>query len=176
MKLSSTNWLSALSDDVVLALARVSPCGNIPFAPGTWGSLAGLAFFVVCLRPLADKAGGVWLALAVLAGILLAVAMCGEAEVRLGEKDPGEVVLDEFVVMPLCFLGWWQSLPRGWPVWAVWLAGFALFRLFDIWKPLGIRRLLSLPGGWGVVVDDVAAALLACGVLHTAVWAWPRIH
>jgi phosphatidylglycerophosphatase A len=166
MSLRSPNWPRALPADVVLTLARVTPCGNIPFAPGTWGSLVGLAFFAVCLRPLAGMAGGSALAATVVAGIFFAVAICGEAEVRLGKKDPGEVVLDEFVVMPLCFLGWWRALPAGWPVWAVWLAGFALFRLFDIWKPLGIRRLQELPGGWGVVVDDVAAALAACAGLH----------
>lgn len=174
MSLRQPRWTRALPADVVLALARVTPCGNIPFAPGTWGSLAGLAFFAVCLRPLAGVAGGVPLALAVGALIILAVPLCGEAEVRMGKTDPGEVVLDEFAVMPLCFLGWWRALPPGWPEWAVLLAGFALFRLFDIWKPLGIKKIQRLPGGWGVVVDDVAAALAACATLHLAVLLWPR--
>ena len=174
MSLRQPNWPRALPTDVVLALARVTPCGNIPFAPGTWGSLAGLAFFAVVLRRLAAVAGDLALAVTVVAFILLAVGLCGEAEVRLGKTDPGEVVLDEFAVMPLCFLGWWSALPAGWPDWAVWLAGFALFRLFDIWKPLGIRRLQDLPGGWGVVVDDVAAALAACATLHLAVRLWAR--
>jgi phosphatidylglycerophosphatase A len=59
-------------------------------------------------------------------------------------------------------------------VWAVLLAGFALFRLFDITKPLGIARLQNLPGGWGVVIDDTAAALAACATLHAVVWLWPH--
>ncbi len=172
MSLRSPNWPRALRTDVVLALARVTPCGNIPFAPGTWGSMAGVAFFAVCLRPLAGVMGGAVLALAVGALLFLAVGLCGEAEIRLGKTDPGEVVLDEFVVMPLCFLGWWRELPTDWPLWAFWLTGFALFRLFDIWKPLGIRRLQALPGGWGVVVDDVAAALAACTTLHLVFFAW----
>jgi phosphatidylglycerophosphatase A len=82
--------------------------------------------------------------------------------------------LDEFVVMPLCFLGW-QALPAAWVAdarWAVFLGGFGLFRLFDIAKPLGISRLQDLPGGWGVVADDVAAALAACATLHAAGCAW----
>jgi phosphatidylglycerophosphatase A len=173
MSLRSPNWPRALPTDVVLALARVTPCGNIPFAPGTWGSLAGLAFFAVCLRPLAGVAGGVALALAVVALLALAVALCGEAEARLGKTDPGEVVLDEFAVMPLCFLGWWSGSPSGWPGWAVLLTGFLLFRLFDIWKPLGIKKLQRLPGGWGVVIDDVAAALAANAALRIAVALWP---
>ena len=84
------------------------------------------------------------------------------------------MILDEFVVMPLCFLGW-RTLPAAIPVWAVLGAGFALFRLFDIVKPLGIRRLQALPGGWGVVIDDVAAALAACATLHAGAWVWARL-
>jgi len=61
------------------------------------------------------------------------------------------------------------------PAWVVFLAGFALFRFFDILKPLGIGRLQELPAGWGVVMDDVAAALAACGVLHAAQWGWARL-
>jgi phosphatidylglycerophosphatase A len=175
MSFSRPRWPRALPTGLVLALARVSPCGNIPFAPGTWGSLAGVAFFAVCLRPLAGVAAGVPLALAEVALLALAVALCGEAEERLGKTDPGEVVLDEFAVMPLCFLGWWGALPGGWPPWAFWLAGFALFRLFDIWKPLGINKLQALPGGWGVVADDVAAALAACAALHLVVAWWPSL-
>ena len=102
-----------------------------------------------------------------------AVAICGEAEERLQKKDPGEVILDEFVAMPLCFLGW-PTLIAGAPVpaWAVGLAGFALFRVFDILKPFGIARLQSLRAGLGVVVDDLAAALAAGGVMHLAIWIW----
>jgi phosphatidylglycerophosphatase A len=50
--------------------------------------------------------------------------------------------------------------------WSVFLAGFALFRLFDITKPFGISKLQDLPAGWGVAVDDTAAALAACATLH----------
>jgi phosphatidylglycerophosphatase A len=75
------------------------------------------------------------------------------------------------VAIPLCFLGW-PALVAVVPVWVALLAGFALFRLFDIAKPLGIARLQRLPGGWGVVVDDLAAALAACATLHLGVWLW----
>jgi len=95
----------------------------------------------------------------------LAVAICGEAEVRLGRSDPGEIILDEFVAMPLCFIGW-SELTVGISNGVVLLAGFTLFRFFDIVKPLGISRLQCWPAGWGVVVDDLAAALATCGALH----------
>jgi phosphatidylglycerophosphatase A len=97
-----------------------------------------------------------------------AVAVCGEAERRLGLRDPGCIVLDEFVAMPLCFLGW-QKLAAIVPVYWVWILGLFLFRLLDIFKPLGIRWLQELPGGWGVVVDDLAAAMGACLLLHVGI-------
>ena len=89
----------------------------------------------------------------------------------MAKKDPGEVILDEFVAMPLCFLGWPAMLHPLQP-WAVFLLGLGLFRLFDILKPFGIRRLQYLPGGWGIVIDDTAAALAACATLHFGHWAW----
>jgi phosphatidylglycerophosphatase A len=63
-------------------------------------------------------------------------------------------------------------LPAWAAPWLVYVAAFALFRLFDITKPLGIAKLQDLAGGWGVVFDDVAAALVACGVMHIAAAAW----
>ena len=104
--------------------------------------------------------GWVTLALA-----LPAVWICAAAERGLGRSDPGEVILDEVVAMPLCFLGWARLESSAAP-WLLFAVGFALFRLFDIAKPLGIARLQRLPGGWGVMADDLAAALAACGCLH----------
>ena len=161
-----TSWTRGLSTPVVLALARVGGCGKQK-APGTWGSVAGLIWFNV-----AFAFSPAWLVWTLnVACCLLAVGLCGEAEQRLGKSDPGEVVLDEFVAMPLCFLGW-DRLPEARPAWVVLLAGLGLFRLFDILKPLGISRLQSWPGGWGVVVDDVVAALAACATLHLLVHVW----
>ena len=153
---------------VVLAIATLGPIGRRLPAPGTWGSLAGLLYFTVVFAGRYEVPG--MLLLSAL-GLYVSVAFCGEAEFRIGRKDPGEVILDEFVVMPLCFLGW-PAQVGPMPRWAVLLAGFALFRLFDILKPFGISKLQDLPGGWGVVIDDVAAALAACGTLHLIVWIW----
>ncbi|MBW8781556.1 MAG: phosphatidylglycerophosphatase A [Verrucomicrobia bacterium] len=163
-------WPRFLPTAVVLSLARVGPFGRARKAPGTWGSVAGLLYFTVFFCPMETWQNLFFSAV----GLYFAVAVCGEAEFRLGRRDPGEVVLDEFVAMPLCFLGW-QHLTVGalpWPPWAVFLAGFALFRLYDITKPLGIAKLQDLPGGWGVAVDDTGAALAACATLHLAHAAW----
>ena len=167
MRLVQPAWTRGLPTPLVVGLATLGPIGRRLPAPGTWGSAAGL-LWVSAVFLLPRLGSGCTLALCLASGYL-AVAFCGEAEIRLGKKDPGEIILDEFVAMPLCFLGW-PGLAAAWPPWAVLLAGFGLFRFFDIVKPLGIRRLQMLPGGWGVVIDDTAAALAACAALHGIVW------
>lgn len=153
----------------LVAVATLGPIGTRLPAPGTWGSVAGMLVYAAFFA-----ASGFLETLGLAAlGAALAVFFCGAAERILGRHDPGEVILDEFVAMPLCYLGWtaWIGvLPR----WAVFLMGFGLFRLFDIAKPFGIRRLQKCPGGWGIVVDDTAAALAACVVMHALRWVWPR--
>ncbi len=167
MPLSPPRWPRVLPDVIVLGCATLGPLGRRFPAPGTWGSLAGMLWFLVVFSRASP--GAVLVAGAVLG--YLAVGLCGEAEVRLREKDPGKVILDEFLAMPLCFLGW-RALAGQPPDWVVLAGGFALFRFFDIVKPLGIARLQRLPGGWGVMADDYAAALAACATLHAAAWIW----
>lgn len=171
MRLSQPAWTRVLPSGFVIACATLGPLGRKLPAPGTWGSLAGLLYFALFFQ----RAGAGAILIASVIGSYLAVALCGEAEIRLRKKDPGEVILDEFVVMPLCFLGW-RALTGLLPPWGIFLAGFALFRLFDIVKPFGIRRVQSLPGGWGVVVDDVVAALFACATLHIGAWLWATLR
>lgn len=90
----------------------------------------------------------------------LGVPLCARAERLLDRPDPREVTYDEVTTLPLVyFCAPSFSL-------SVLLAGFLLHRLFDISKPLGIRRLQRLPGGWGIMVDDIAAATLAWVVLR----------
>ncbi len=168
MTLPEPRWPRIFSTRIVCAVATLGPLGRRLPAPGTWGSLAGLLYFLVFFRHVRWEVIFAW---TVLAGYV-AVAFCGEAARRLGKTDPGEVILDEFVVMPLVFFGWRAGYLAGLPDWAVLLAGFGLFRFYDILKPLGIRRLEKWPGGWGIVADDVAAALVACGTLHVGAWLW----
>ena len=168
MRLIQPDWPRRLPAKFVTVVATLGPLGMKMPAPGTWGSAAGLLYVLLFFRHL-----NVLETLAVSAlAAYVAVGFTGEAARRMGRTDPGEVILDEFVVMPLVFLGW-RFAPGGvWPDWAGLLAGFALFRFYDILKPLGISRLQSWPDGWGIVVDDVAAALAACATLHLAAWAW----
>jgi phosphatidylglycerophosphatase A len=161
MKLQQPIWPRFLPSQMVINFATLGPVGRMGKAPGTWGSVAGLLYFTVFFYGVGVFGTLVFGAL----GIYLAVAMCGEAEFRLGKRDPGEIVLDEFVAIPFCFLAW-QQLTYVAPPWAIFLVGFGLFRLFDIWKPLGISKLQNLPDGWGVVADDIAAAIATNLVLH----------
>jgi len=165
MKLQQPIWPRFLPTKLVVNIATLGPIGRKLKAPGTWGSLAGLLYFLLFFFDLHP----VGYVLLMLVTSYLAVAFCGEAEFRLSRKDPGMVILDEFVAMPLCFIAWRTLTPVA-PKWAIFLAGFALFRLFDILKPFGIRKLQDLPNGWGVVIDDLAAALAACATMHLIGW------
>ncbi|MBI2132322.1 MAG: phosphatidylglycerophosphatase A [Candidatus Tectomicrobia bacterium] len=136
------------------ALATLCGLGRAPLAPGTAGSLAGAAVYWAAWR------AGSWVpfvlfALAVAGGIWSA----GKVERALGRKDPPEVVVDELAGQLFCLLGWEPTL-------TLLGAGFVVFRALDIVKPW--RWLESLPGGWGVMADDLAAGaagwvLLAIG-------------
>ncbi len=168
MKLAEPTWLRRLPSKFVIGVSTLGPLGLRLPAPGTWGSAAGLLYTLLLFRHLSWAETVVYTLIA----SYVAVAFTGEAARRMGRIDPGEVILDEFVVMPLVFLGWHSGYTAHLPDWAVALAGFGLFRFYDILKPLGIHRLQSWPGGWGIVVDDVAAALAACITLHLGAWLW----
>lgn len=147
--------------------------GRLRPAPGTWGSLAGLLVWLFLVGASArGPAWAPWLLLAApLLMTLLAVWASDQVLAETGEKDPGYIVADEWAGMwvaltPLLFTVTVQ--PQPWPLWVARLvAPFMLFRLFDIWKPGIVNRAQALPGGWGVVLDDVLAGLLAALIV------WP---
>jgi len=99
----------------------------------------------------------------VLVGFLFfaGTAAAGRYASDLGRPDPGRIVVDEICgqLIALAFL------PGGWVPVGI---SFALFRFFDIIKPWPIRRLESLPGGWGIMADDVAAGLVAAALARLA--------
>ncbi len=134
---------------IIVWCAAGGGCGFFPKAPGTIGSIAGmlLAFALSSLAP--------WhYGLCVLAFTLFAIWSADIAVAELGVKDPQVVVIDE---MAACLIVMWG---QHWS-WFTALLGFFAFRLFDIWKPWPVRNLERLPGGLGVVADDVAAGGLA---------------
>ncbi|MGH7740803.1 MAG: phosphatidylglycerophosphatase A family protein [Candidatus Eiseniibacteriota bacterium] len=148
---------------LILALATLGPAGWAPLLPATVGSalVTAIAWFIPP-PPLA-----VALALLV-AGTLIAIWIAGEAEKELGH-DAGPIVIDEAVGQSISLLFVPHTL-------IAFAASFVLFRIFDIWKPLGAREAQALPGGIGVVVDDVIAGLTACGAFHGGVWLMLRLR
>lgn len=153
----------------VIALATLGPLGGLP-APGTWGSAAGVGLYAVVFHGYNNGADRWTFALLALVAAAFATLVCHLAELFLKKKDPGEVILDEFVAMPLVFAGFGHELRAAHHAWAWYLAGFLFFRLFDIAKPFGIKALQRVGGGFGIVVDDLLAAAYACVSLHALHW------
>jgi phosphatidylglycerophosphatase A len=158
---------------VKLWVAQGFGVGRIPVAPGTFGSVVGVLWFGLLLLT-----GSMWLFVAgTIAAIALSVWLCGVAEKTLGQTDPGSVVLDEIAAIPVCFLGWVAvlvfktgALPGvaqffSAPTWPLTLGVFVAFRFFDVAKPWPVYQSQSLPGGWGVTIDDVLAAVYVNAVV-----------
>ncbi len=139
-------------------LATLGPCGWAPLAPATVGSFATAA--VGWFLPVPNLL--VTLALIVL-GFFIAVRVAGEAEKELGH-DAKPIVIDEAVGQSIALLGVPHTLTG-------FFASFLLFRVFDVWKPFGAREAQHLPGGWGVVADDVIAGVVANVTFHLASFA-----
>ena len=135
-------------------------CGYAPIAPGTAGSLAAL--LIACA--LVNYAGWqpLWFGALALAATAPGIWAAGITAQALKQKDPGLVVVDEVV-------GQWLALAGARPLnMKSWIGAFVLFRLFDIWKPAPVRNLEKLPGGAGIVADDLMAGVYAALVLSVA--------
>ncbi|HSP90830.1 MAG TPA: phosphatidylglycerophosphatase A [Vicinamibacterales bacterium] len=153
-----------LRSRLAVAFASFGYVGFAPVAPGTVGSAAAIPFFL--LLRLAHSA---WLEIAVCAAIVAAGAWSARiTEQALGVEDPGPVVIDEVVGMFVSLL----FLPA---TWLVVLAGFVAFRVFDIIKPWPADRFEQIPGGWGVMADDVMAGVYANLTLQFLLWARPGL-
>lgn len=137
--------------------------GFSPFAPGTAGALLavliwfGISFIVseICL---------IWLTVALILFFTVMGVWATNCLKPFWGEDPSRVVVDEMVGVWIALL----AAPSG-NVWYA-LGAFALFRLFDIFKPLGIRRMESFPGGIGVMMDDILAGIYSFVVLIGVRW------
>lgn len=124
--------------------------GLSPWAPGTVGTLFAL-FSYPLLRPYFDDAG---FALFLVTGYLFGIVACNTTGRALGETDHGSIVWDEIV--PFWFVLFMAPTGWGW-----WVLAFALFRFFDIVKPPPVSHFDRIKSGFGVMTDDVIAALYA---------------
>lgn len=168
--------LSETGAALVVCVAQGFGIGRVRHAPGTFGSVLGLLWFVLLVA-----SGEYWAYLVgALFGLVVSVIVCDQAEKIMKESDPPSVVFDEIAAIPVCFLPWVtvaQAKLQGMPpveqfftsgAWMLTLGIFILFRVFDILKPWPIRQSQKLPGGWGVTVDDLLAAI-AVGLLSLIV-------
>jgi phosphatidylglycerophosphatase A len=139
-----------LRKKTILFLSSGCLLGNMPFAPGSFGTLAGLPFCWLL------SGIEVWISFFLIAlTVPFAVWIASEAEKILGKKDPGSIVIDEIVGMALTLAGLpFNATTAG--------LGFVLFRVLDITKPFPIRFLeRRFKGGTGIVIDDIAAGIIA---------------
>ena len=171
-------------DYLALAIATCG-VGYLPLAPGTWGSLVGLALYM------AVRGAAMWFfferanaanLLQVYYGVLVVEAVCAVAlslvgtwaasqtEKLSGTKDPSKVVIDEVAGQFIALLTVPFLVDPAW--WAIILA-FVFFRLFDVVKPYPARRLENIKGGLGVMADDLIAGVYAAvGVMIAVCVSW----
>jgi phosphatidylglycerophosphatase A len=156
---------------VSVAIATAFGLGYLPKAPGTWGSLGGVALTLLFwsgflpYKPIDLFSNGVFLVppeqwLTFLFAVLvsgLGVVVASRTANYLGKKDPQIVVIDEVSGQLIAYLGIGVAAPN----WKYLLLGFILFRVFDIWKPFPARQAESLPGGLGIMADDWIAGIYA---------------
>jgi phosphatidylglycerophosphatase A len=133
--------------------------GLVPKAPGTFGTIVGLAMFgLIAGHPL-------WLQLIIVALLfVVGISICGKTAQALGTPDHGSIVWDEIVAMMLVL-----AFTPPFILW--WVIAFILFRLFDIWKPFPIKQCDNkLKGGFGVMFDDFLAAIYTILLIQFSIW------
>ncbi len=135
---------------LALVLATAGYSGYFPFAPGTVGSVVGVGVYLALAAFGAPWAVPAAIVILFAAGVWAA----GRAEAHFRTTDPGPVVIDEVAGM-LVSLAWADVGLAGLA------AGFVLFRIFDIIKPYPAGRLERLPGGLGIMADDLMAGVYA---------------
>ena len=138
--------------------------GLLPWAPGTWGSLVALPFAWII-----ESYAGRWPLLATAVIVFFVGWVAADVAIRgASDPDPGWIVVDEVVGQWLTLL----ALPVSVAAYAI---GFLLFRLFDIWKPYPIRDVeRRCGGGFGIMIDDVLAAIYALIVIGIGRWILER--
>ena len=147
---------------LAVLLATGFGLGYSPFFPGTMGCLLGIPLVWGLQRAGDQLGGGLCFHVAACAALsLLAVPLCTAGERAAGHKDPHCVVADEYLTFPISMIG----LPFSPLMVAV---AFVTNRILDIVKPFPARQLQSLPGGWGITLDDVFSAAYSLALNHVA--------
>ena len=136
------------------ALASTLGTGFFPWGPGTVGSIIAAFLFYYCPKEYT----------LVLLPLVLLLGWIGcEAGRKLWGEDPSVVTIDEVAGTWIACL----AVPHSWGIWGI-ISALILFRIFDIAKPWPVNRLDEMKNGIGILLDDIAAGLMAAGVLYTA--------
>ena len=141
--------------NLALIFATFLGVGFFPLAPGTAATIAGIGLVFLLQFSL------FYYVMVLMILLVIAIPVCSYLEKQIGRKDPGILVIDEVVGIMIALIG----LPLDWRFVIV---GFFLFRAFDMFKIYPINRLEALPGGLGIMLDDVMAGLYTNIVLHIA--------
>jgi phosphatidylglycerophosphatase A len=153
-------------------LATCCGLGWLPPAPGTWGSLPpAVAFGLLMYFRVPGVATMVVLGVMALGAAAACVLFAPASMAATGKNDPSEVVSDEFAAQALTFLVVPLLVPRpltGWESFLLAGVGFLAFRVIDITKPWPIKKLERFPAGWGILADDIAAAIGAAVIVYVA--------
>ena len=133
---------------IILLIATGFGLGNSPILPGTLGTLLGIipAIFLLSQSLISQI-------IYCLILVFFAILICDKAAKFIGKKDPSCIVADEFCTLPITIIGFSD------PIFV--LTGFIFHRFFDILKPWPIKKFEDLPGGYGIVLDDLLSALFA---------------
>lgn len=139
----------------ILGIASLGGAGYFPWASGTVASALTIPVYF-WLRPYPG-----WYTAVTLLCCVVGVWSAGAAERLLGEKDPHKVVINEMAgyLIAAAFLPFHWFYP---------VAAFFIFRALDVWKPFPARVSQQLPGGWGIMIDDIIVALYTNGLLQLA--------
>jgi phosphatidylglycerophosphatase A len=152
-----------MRDKLIKFFAIGFGAGAFPAAPGTAGSLVGVAYW----WGLSHAAPWLYWMVTVLV-VLFAVWCSGLAAELYRKPDPACIVIDEICALPIVLAGvghhWWHVV-----------IGFVWFRVFDVWKPPPVRQAQVFSGGIGIVLDDLLAAGYACATTHGVVWLIARM-
>ncbi|MFN7097476.1 MAG: phosphatidylglycerophosphatase A [Gammaproteobacteria bacterium] len=157
--MNATNYQSVWKNPIHF-LACGFGAGTAKFMPGTWGTIVAIPLYLAMQAVLSP----LYYMLVLIAAIIFGFWICQVTAKDFGETDPPAIVWDEIVGFLLAL---WAA-PNGWQ-WI--LAAFILFRMFDILKPWPIKFIQEkLPGGFGIVADDLMAGLYTWIIIQLVVW------
>ncbi len=162
--------MSRITDRALEAVGTAFYLGYLPVAPGTFGALLGVGIYAGVVLLLPPGSHTPVLAAATILVSLITVAMGNWAERFWGKHDPGCFVTDE-VAGFLCTVTFWRTPDLLLAI----LWAFTLTRVIDIIKPPPARQLEALPGGWGIMADDICTSLMAVVVLFGITWLFPAV-